>query len=108
MKRMKKLLTILFALLLAGSIAAREPRQVVWFDGRHPITYSVPADVEPVVTTALAMWKDDMRQVTGMEPVAAKKATVRVVQGTGAADGFRISVSGGQIVVEGNNGRGMA
>ena len=105
---MKKLLTILFALLLAGSIAAREPRQVVWFDGRHPITYSVPADVEPVVTTALAMWKDDMRQVTGMEPVAAKKATVRVVPGTGAADGFRISVKGGQIVVEGNNGRGMA
>ena len=105
---MKKLLTILFALLLAGSIAAREPRQVVWFDGRHPITYSVPTDVEPVVTTALAMWKDDMRQVTGMEPVAAKKAIVRVVPGKGAADGFRISVSGGQIVVEGNNGRGMA
>ena len=108
MKRMKKLLTILFALLLAESVVARQQGQVVWFDGRHPITYSVPTDVEPVVTTALAMWKDDMRQVTGMEPVAAKKATVRVVPGKGAADGFRISVSGGQIVVEGNNGRGMA
>ena len=105
---MKKLLTILFALLLAESVVARQQGQVVWFDGRHPITYSVPADVEPVVTTALAMWKDDMRQVTGMEPVAAKKATVRVVPGKGAADGFCIYVKGGQIVVEGNNGRGMA
>ena len=108
MKRMKKLLTILFALLLAESVVARQQGKVVWFDGRHPITYSVPADVEPVVTTALAMWKDDMRQVTGMEPVAAKKATVRVVPGKGAADGFCIYVKGGQIVVEGNNGRGMA
>jgi hypothetical protein len=108
MKRMKKLLTILFALLLAESVVARQQGKVVWFDGRHPITYSVPADVEPVVTTALAMWKDDMRQVTGLEPVAAKKATVRVVPGKGAADGFCIYVKGGQIVVEGNNGRGMA
>ncbi len=105
---MKKLLTILFALLLAESVVARQQGKVVWFDGRHPITYSVPADVEPVVTTALAMWKDDMRQVTGLEPVAAKKATVRVVPGKGAADGFCIYVKGGQIVVEGNNGRGMA
>ena len=81
---------------------------VVWFDGFHPITFSVPKKTEPVVKIALDMWKDDMRQVTGMVPVASKKATIKVVAGKGPADGFRIYVKGGQIIVEGNNGRGMA
>ena len=82
--------------------------QVVWFDGKHPITYSVPKQVEPVVQIALDMWKDDMRQVTGLTPIASARPVVSVVQGRGVADGFRIYVKDGQIVVEGNNGRGMA
>ena len=82
--------------------------QVVWFDGVHPITYSLPGQVEPVVQVALDMWKDDMRQVTGLMPIVSARPVVRVVQGRGAADGFRISVKDGQIVVEGNNSRGMA
>ena len=82
--------------------------QVVWFDGVHPITYSLPVQVEPVVQVALDMWKDDMRQVTGLMPIVSARPVVRVVQGRGAADGFRISVKDGQIVVEGNNSRGMA
>ena len=53
--------------------------EVVWFDGKQPITFSLPAKVEPVVTTALEMWKDDMRQVTGMEAVASRKATIRIL-----------------------------
>ena len=81
---------------------------VVWFDGFHPITFSVPKKTEPVVKIALDMWKDDMRQVTGMVPVASQKATIKVVAGKGPADGFRIYVKGCQIIVEGNNGRGMA
>ena len=85
-----------------------QPKELVWFDGQHPITYSVPGNVEPVVKMALDMWKQDMQQVTGMVPVASQKATVKVVQGEGVADGFRIYVDGKQIVVEGNNGRGMA
>ncbi len=99
---MKKLL---WMLLLLPSVVHAE---VVWFDGRNPITYSIPKKVEPVVKVALDMWKDDMRQVTGMVPVESSKGTIKVVAGKGAADGFRIYVKGGQIVVEGNNGRGMA
>ena len=81
---------------------------VIWFDGRNPITYSVPNEVEPVVKVALDMWKSDMLQVTGMMPVASRKPTIKVVQGKGVADGFSIYTKGGQIVVEGNDGRGMA
>jgi hypothetical protein len=54
------------------------------------------------------MWKDDMRQVTGMIPVASQKGTIKVVAGKGPADGFRIYAKGNQIIVEGYNGRGMA
>ena len=82
--------------------------EVVWFDGHSPITYQLPRQVEPVVVTALEMWKDDMRQVTGFEPVAARRAKVRLVRGRQPADGFCIYTSGSQIIVEGGNGRGMA
>ena len=81
--------------------------QVVWFDGKAPITYSIPKKVEPVVKVALDMWKSDMQQVTGMEPVASARPRIKVVQGKGPADGFRIDVKGEQIIVEGNNGRGI-
>ena len=97
-------LTIVLSLLCAVIHAA----DVVWFDGSHPITYSIPADVEPVVKVALDMWKSDMLQVTGMMPVASSKGVIKVVQSKGAADGFRITVKGRQIIIEGHNGRGMA
>ena len=76
---------------------------MVWFDGTHPITYSLASDADPVVTTALEMWKDDMRQVTGFVPVAAKKPAIVISQGQGSDDGFRISVHNGQIHIDGHN-----
>ena len=97
------LLLIVYHLSLITSHA-----EVVWFDGHSPITYQLPRQVEPVVVTALEMWKDDMRQVTGFEPVAARRAKVRLVRGRQPADGFCIYTSGSQIIIEGGNGRGMA
>ncbi|MBQ2180229.1 MAG: hypothetical protein II450_07495, partial [Prevotella sp.] len=82
--------------------------EVVWFDGQHPVTYSLPKRVEPVVKVALDMFKSDLQQVTGLTPVASDKAVVKVMQGKVAPDGFRIYVKGGQIIIEGSNGRGMA
>ena len=83
--------------------------EVVWFDGSHPVTYQVVGKTDPVVTIALQMFCDDMQQVTGLKPVASKQGTIRIVQGKGHDDGFRLSVNGkGQIVVEGHNGRGTA
>jgi hypothetical protein len=58
-----------------------------------------------------------MLQVTGMKPINGGKwrvdggkriASIRIVQGKGSDDGFRLSVKNGQILVEGHNGRGAA
>ena len=81
---------------------------MVWFDGQHPVSYQVVGKVDPVVRIALQMFESDMEMVTGMKPVAAKKAAIRIIQGKGSDDGFRLSVKNGQIVVEGHNGRGAA
>lgn len=99
----KRFLAFFLSLLPLAAMA-----EVVWFDGQHPVTYSLPRRVEPVFEVALRLFKNDIRQVTGFTPVASRKPVVRVIQGHGAPDGFRIYVKRGQIIVEGNNGRGMA
>ena len=99
---------LLFLLIVYHLSLITSHAEVVWFDGHSPITYQLPRQVEPVVVTALEMWKDDMRQVTGFEPVAARRAKVRLVRGRQPADGFCIYTSGSQIIIEGGNGRGMA
>ena len=97
---------LLTALLPVSKVAAKD---VVWFDGQHPVTYQIVGKADPVVTIALQMFCDDMQQVTGQKPVASRQGTIRIVQGKGHDDGFRLSVNGkGQIVVEGHNGRGTA
>ena len=101
---MKRLFLIaLWAVAISGYAA-----DVVWFDGQHPVTYQVVGKTDPVVKIALEMFCSDMEQVTGLKPVAAKKATIRIVQGKGADDGFSLSAKNGQILVEGHNGRGTA
>ena len=100
------LFIIIFALLPFGRLRAAD---VVWFDGQHPVTYQIVGRVDPVVKTALQMFCDDMRQVTGMKAVASRQATIRIIQGKGSDDGFKLSVNRkGQIVIEGHNGRGTA
>ena len=103
--------TIIFILLGLLPFGLLRAAEMTWFDGCQPISYSVPKKVEPVVKVALEMWKGDMEQVTGLEPVVAGKARARVIVAqsqTLPEDGFKIFVKGGQIVIEGNNGRGMA
>ena len=109
---MKKILWTLFLLIDTMSMNAISVHNVrndgVWFDGQHPVTYQVVGKVDPVVKMALQMFSEDMEQVTGMKPVASKKATIRIVQGKGHDDGFRLSLKNGQILIEGHNGRGAA
>ncbi len=83
----------------------------MWFDGQQPITYCVPKKVEPVVKVALELWKSDMQQVTGLEPVMINASKSKIILRQSRKlpeDGFRISVKNGQIIIEGSNGRGMA
>ena len=100
----KPLLVLLITLYCGVAIAA----DIVWYDGINPVSYQVVGKTDPVVKIALQMWSDDMEQVTGMRPVSSKKATIRIIQGNGKDDGFRLSVKNGQILVEGHNGRGTA
>ena len=102
-----KLKTIIILFLFAVNITTAAA-DVVWFDGRNPISYQVVGKTDPVVKIALQMWSDDMEQVTGMRPVSSKKACIRIIQGKGSDDGFRISAQNGQILIEGHNGRGTA
>ena len=81
---------------------------IVWYDGKTPISYQVVGKTDPVVKMALQMWSNDMELVTGMRPVTSKKAAIRIIQGKGKDDGFRLSVQKGQIIIEGHNGRGTA
>ncbi len=103
---MRKIIINILFLLAANMTAATA--EVVWFDGQHPVSYQIVGKTDPVVKIALQMFCGDMEQVTGMKPVAAKKAAIRIIQGKGSDDGFRLSVKNGQIVVEGHNGRGTA
>ena len=103
---MKTRLILLFALM--ATYVGAKAADVVWFDGQHPVTYQVVGKVDPVVKIALEMFESDMLQVTGVKPVTSKKAVIRIIQGKGDDDGFRLSVKKGQIVVEGHNGRGAA
>ena len=108
LKTIDKMKKILFALLAFFVTIGTKAADVVWFDGQHPVSYQVVGKTDPVVKIALEMFESDMLQVTGMKPVASKKAVIRIIQGKGSDDGFRLSVKKGQIVVEGHNGRGAA
>ena len=104
---MKRIL--LFSILALSTLATRSA-DVVWYDGEHPVTYQVVGKVSPVVEKALQMFADDMEMVTSHKPQRSEAlpTTIRIVQGKGNDDGFRISVKDGQIVVEGHNARGTA
>ena len=83
---------ITFILILLTMLPTRLVRaaDVVWFDGQHPVTYQIVGRTDPVVKIALQMFCDDIRQVTGLTPVASKQAVIRIVQGRGTDDGFRL------------------
>ncbi len=99
---------ILICLSLILSQFSSINAQVVWFDGQSPISYSIPNKIEPVVNTALSMWKEDMFQVTGMYPIASPRSVIQIIPGNIEADGFRIYTKNQQIIIEASNGRGMA
>jgi hypothetical protein len=78
---MKHLKIILAALFISGFPFSTLYSQVVWFDGKSPITYSIDKNLAPVVHAALEMWKGDMQQVTGVTPFHSHTdGKIRIVQ----------------------------
>ena len=104
---MKKILLVC-ALTVMTLSAVRA--QFVWYDGHQPVSYQVVGRVDPVVHVALQMFSDDIEQVTGQRPEAVRRdATIRIVQGRGSDDGFRISITPERhLLLEGHNARGTA
>ena len=124
----KKLYWLL--VMLCATIGARA-ENLTWHSADKPGTYTVTKNADAVVHTALRLWTDDLRLVTGTEPKAGKDGNIRIVQLdrepsavkqlrlsgvpidslTGRNDGFWIGVSTNpkpQLLVVGNNKRGTA
>lgn len=127
---MNPLRLLLTALATTISIIAGAA-EIIWFDGKNPVSYSMPTAPDPVVETAAGMFADDMLAVTGSraEPTSPDQARIRLIQLDTAedteirtarnagidigklkklTDGFAIKVKDGIIYVAGANGRGTA
>ncbi len=117
-----------FLLFISFPVSARE---VVWFDGIHPVNFSYQTDVAPVVRIATDMFVSDMKLTTGMSAEqrengksqiliyqmdGAKKSVVKKLRNMGIdtdellakMDAFCVAERNGKIYAIGNNGRGTA
>lgn len=106
-------------------------KEVVWFDGIHPVNFSYQTDVAPVVRIATDMFVSDMKLTTGMSAEQrekgksqiliyqmndAKKSVVKKLRKLGIdtdelltkMDAFCVAERNGKIYAIGNNGRGTA
>lgn len=104
---------------------------LVWYAKGSPVTYAIDTKVDPVVETAMAMFADDIKNVTGhsAEESGSESSTIvltqidrasesqrKVLEANGVpltqvaslTDGFHISVKDDRIYVVGANGRGTA
>lgn len=122
---------ILTYILLAVTFLTAESAEIIWYDGKSPVSYSIAGRPDPVVATAAGMFAADMEEVTGKRAVSAsgESARIRIMQLEGApasevrafrnagidtgklaklTDGFAIKVKDGTIYIAGANGRGTA
>ena len=130
MKRSNCLLIAVSVFLLSFSLPVCA-REVIWFDGVHPVSFSFQTDVAPVVRMATDMFVSDMELTTGMSAEegangtsriliyqmnGAKKSVVRKLRKLGIdtdlltsrMDAFCVAERNGKIYAIGNNGRGAA
>lgn len=117
-----------FDMLVSHNIVTA-PDAFCWYDGGGRIDYSLSKKVSPVVSTALDMLSEDLKDVTGTSLRKVQSgARIRIVQldmdrGAGKwlhnagiavdelsrkKDAFHIKVHNGQLLVVGSNGRGTA
>ena len=117
-----------FLLSISLPVSAKE---VVWFDGIHPVNFSYQTDVAPAVRIATDMFVSDMKLTTGMSAEqrengksqiliyqmdGAKKSVVKKLRKLGIdtdelltkMDAFCVAERNGKIYAIGNNGRGTA
>ncbi|MBR1468950.1 MAG: glycosyl hydrolase 115 family protein [Prevotella sp.] len=126
MHTLYKIFSITFCFFLATAI---QGANVVWFDGHHHVTYVAQNSYSPVVKTAIEMFSQDMKAVTGHHAQANHKGKIEIIELNkltnkefkkiqkrklpyqkviAKADAFYIGVHDGRVVVIGDNGRGTA
>ncbi len=129
---MKKGLLCLLCLVMPALYAkAQMPnaKDLCWYDGGSHISYALSKNVSPVVLTAMQMWGEDMKDVTGASlKREGNGAKVRIVQMDkdrgatrwlkaagidveklkGTKDAFQMKTCNGQLIVAGSDGRGTA
>jgi len=118
-----------FILLLLISSLAAHAKNIVWFDGKNPVTYTTHSNVSPVVEVALDMFSSDIFAVTGKRAHEKKNSKIEIFQLDNLTnkefkklertklpyekiiakkDAFYIGCFKGRIIVIGSNGRGTA
>ncbi len=126
MKVNKILATLFFLFTSSLTTIAKE---IMWYNGVHPVSYSVNAKQSDVVKIALDMFESDMKAVTGKPIKEKKNASIAIYQLDNLSnkefsalkklnvpinniitkpDAFYIGVRNRQIIVVGSNGRGTA
>lgn len=73
-----KLRLVIF-LLLVG-LQSIQSKELVWFDGNKPITYTLMSGKNDIVETALQLFEADMKAVTGKSAEQASKGIIEIYQ----------------------------
>ncbi|MBV7530857.1 glycosyl hydrolase 115 family protein [Chitinophaga sp. sic0106] len=124
---MKNLL-LLSTCMVATSTLLAQSAEVIWYNGKSPVTYTLQAPGTPVIQVALDMFREDISRVTGRvpAPTTGKNGDIRILQlnrnnsaelkrlgvpvdsMTGLMDAFFIKANGNQLLVAGSDARGTA
>lgn len=133
MNTVYKIFRLLLVCLCATTTAkAASNGDFAWYNGESSIHYTISKNVSPVVSTALNMFAEDIREVTGASLIKVAKANtyckIDIVQMdkdhgarkrlsaagihleklNGKKDAFYIKVYNGKLLVVGSDARGTA
>lgn len=124
--RQRNIITLFF--LSALTLPALS-KNIVWYDGKNPVSFTKQAKTSPVVDIALDMFADDMQAVTGKKAHNKKNGKIEIYQLDlltnkefkklertkmpyesiiTKKDAFYIGCHKDKIIVIGSNGRGTA
>ncbi len=72
----------ILSILLISSLprTSMKAQDVVWFNGRQAVSYNLQKKVSPVVLTAMELFSQDMKAVTGHRAERKNNATIEIYQ----------------------------
>ena len=76
--KIKYILSILLIFTLSST--SMKAQDVVWFNGSQAVSYNIQKKVSPVVQTAVELFSQDMKAVTGYKAEQAKEAKIEIYQ----------------------------